>query len=95
MTHFVAVDKDLFRKVRLFHWFEYLRWQNIVQKTEQGTIKSARALKQANFHIKTVQALNDLFPAGDTAEQDAKKVDTRIVDKSELMPTLNRTKRND
>lgn len=47
------------RTIRLYHW------RLVIMYREQGLNETA------NFHLMAVQALNDFFEAGDTAEQDA------------------------
>ena len=61
------------RELRLWHWQMVLRYRGYerraeTQRSPQWVINSHS--KIANFHLGAVQALNDLFPIGDTAEKD-------------------------
>lgn len=59
---------DRLRELRLWHWKEAQRWRRDADDYVEGL-----ADKQAGKHLKFVQTLNDFFPIGDTAENDAEK----------------------
>lgn len=64
-------DRQL-RELRLHHWKTALAYREYSTTTASGTL-SARYVQLADQHLKFVQVLNDFFPIGDTAEQDAQK----------------------
>ena len=79
LTELQAVN---LRKLRLYHWKQFQkmdRWANGMENVgypfeSEFTTKRAISFREhATFHIQQVQALNDFFPIGDTAEQDALK----------------------
>lgn len=77
------------RQLRLWHWKKALQnrasqgrhetYADEFEKAHPGKVNRynrgiARThARNANFHLGAVQSLNDLFPMGDTAEQDAAK----------------------
>jgi hypothetical protein len=73
------------RELRLWHWSQVVMnrqlaastWQKIQARdlpNEPWIRKTARAYdRNADTHLKFVQVLNDFFPVGDTAENDAAK----------------------
>lgn len=83
----VEVDQgmlDRLRALRLWHWQGVLyrrkqaewyvkREQDGKCSHNQAAVAIEWANKQADFHLLQVQALNDFFPLGDTAENDEAK----------------------
>jgi len=72
ITTTVTVDLDGVRHLRLYHWREAMKLRAYEQSKEDPRIKM-RAERKIGFHLKQVVLLNDFFPMGDTAEQDAQK----------------------
>ena len=71
------------RELRLWHWLEAMA-QNVVcdvvfHAPDSLLTKAFLVESQAskNFHLHAVQHLNEWFPVGDTAEQDAIRVKKR------------------
>jgi hypothetical protein len=60
------------RELRLWHWMRVVQNRHLAQRAASGTMIREYNL-QADQHLKFVQVLNDFFPIGDTAEQDAQK----------------------
>lgn len=63
------------RALRLWHWVRYLRYTEY-EKNYRDLKSSYHADKNRRYateHLKFVQALNDCFEIGDTAEKDAVK----------------------
>lgn len=74
------------REVRLWHWRKVLSYREVAQRHDTyadqwerehpgkvcrfNRTKARNAHREANRHLGAVQALNDCFPMGDTAEQD-------------------------
>lgn len=85
MTHDEYIRRA--RETRLWHWLMALTFRQaadhmrqLVERSAFGEASAVRAsfeldMQEANraadFHIKRVQELNDLFPVGDTAEKDS------------------------
>ena len=64
------------RALRLWHWNEAMRQRRRTKGAKRAgehTDESRRFDQRAGQHIKFVQTLNDFFPVGDNAEQDAKR----------------------
>lgn len=82
---------DTLRSLRLWHWRKVLSFRAVAlrheahsddwekkhapHKNRYGRTKARDAHRNANRHLAAVQALNDCFPVGDTAEQDAARED--------------------
>lgn len=82
---------DTLRSLRLWHWRKVLSFRAVAVRHEAAADEWERlypgkvnrhnrtmarnAHKNANRHLGAVQALNDCFPVGDTAEQDAARED--------------------
>ena len=74
------------REVRLWHWKKVISARKTAEKFDRdaeewekrylgkrSTYSRRMAVQnhsRANWHLKAVQVLNDLFPLGDTAERD-------------------------
>lgn len=77
------------RELRLWHWRKVLAYRAAALTEEAAAAtweaehvgyacryrrnRARNAHKRANWHLGAVQVLNDHFPLGDTAEQDAAK----------------------
>lgn len=85
MNTFHITDEQLaqLRALRLWHW-QGVMYRRNAQRFYEDRAKSPNTPKakenaewqerQANFHMKQVQLLNDFFPVGDTAEIDSYQV---------------------
>lgn len=74
MTLEQAPDLQELRRLRLYHWKQVCKLADSLcsnRGTEAGR-ENWRA--QHKMHMGAVQALNDLFPIGDTAERDAQEM---------------------
>lgn len=69
VTRICTFNIAAIRNLRLYHWREVLNWRKYEQSKTDPRIK-LRTEKKIGFHLKQVQALNDFFPIGDTAEKD-------------------------
>lgn len=67
--------QERLRNLRLWHWsmVSYHRSTAVDMRRREDRMGGVYHDAQANFHLKAVQTLNDFFPVGDTAEQDARK----------------------
>ncbi len=68
-----APDLQELRRLRLYHWKQVCKLADSLcsnRGTEAGR-ENWRA--QHKMHMRAVQALNDLFPVGDTAERDMER----------------------
>lgn len=63
-------DLAAVRQVRLYHWRKVCRLADSLCSTRGTPTSRAEWQRQHAEHMKAVQALNDLFPVGDTAERD-------------------------
>lgn len=64
-------DLDALRRLRLHHWRQVCKLADSLC-TGRGTAASRENWRKLHAeHMGAVQALNDLFPIGDTAERDA------------------------
>lgn len=66
-----AVDKVAIRTLRLWHWKHVCRYADKLCDPRLGRVKHREYTNLHGLHMRAVQALNDLFPIGDTAERDA------------------------
>ena len=66
------IAAEALRPIRLWHWKQVGIRRNYAALAFSQKERNVHNAK-ANQHMKFVQQLNDFFPAGDTAEQDAKK----------------------
>ena len=67
---------DDVRALRLWHWRGVMHHRNAANfyRTKKGYEKEIEWRdRQADFHLKAVQTLNQFFEAGDTAEKDDTK----------------------
>lgn len=68
---------ELLRKIRLYHWNEALIEQTVAfsfsRRSNLDEAKAGQARVLSAAHFRHVQALNEFFPIGDTAERDAAK----------------------
>jgi len=58
------------RALRLWHWKECLKAREAAKHVE-FSISKKLANREADFHLKQVQLLNEFFETGDTAERNA------------------------
>lgn len=64
-------SKEL-RALRLWHWKQAMDARQDTRDAERYRPYAIRIFEATvGFHIKAVQTLNDFFPVGDTAEDDA------------------------
>lgn len=63
--------RDAMRALRLWHWQHALAATARREDWRTTPATQAKARQAWAFHMGAVQALNDLFPMGDTAEKDA------------------------
>lgn len=74
---------DELRALRLWHWKKVISFRKAQTKNEECALagvypmmygrRARRAKQMADFHLASVQSLNDCFPRGDTAEADCAK----------------------
>lgn len=78
------------RALRLWHWEEAMRWRAKSKEYREAAAfdpsrwvrlpdSAVKMDETANFHIRAVQVLNDLFPVGDTAATDLRKKNRRAM----------------
>lgn len=65
-----APPSDELRALRLWHWRKTLKLRAKANDLTTSDHAAARYNSKADFHIKQVQALNELFPLGDNVEGD-------------------------
>lgn len=67
-------DLDALRRLRVHHWRQVCRLADSLCST-RGSEEGRRLWREAHaLHMGAVQALNDLFPVGDTAERDMQRM---------------------
>lgn len=65
------LNLDALRQLRLDHWRAVLFYSEEIRKCSGGTETLVGIFREWHArHMRAVQALNDLFPVGDTAEKD-------------------------
>lgn len=68
-----APDLHELRALRLWHWKHVCRYADKICDPRLGRVKNREYTNLHAMHMRSVQALNDLFPIGDTAERDHDK----------------------
>lgn len=59
------------RVLRLWHWQHVVRYQKHLNNPRTNRLKRREYHSLHTLHLGAVQALNEFFPIGDTAERDA------------------------
>lgn len=67
-----GVVMDGLRNLRLTHWLHAVKLAQEIPHTKTQETRD-KMKRQQGHHMRAVQILNDLFPIGDTAEQEAAK----------------------